>query len=61
MADTHDADLPALATSLVDDSTRTLFRDLLAQGLQELIEAELTGRIGPAKADLRAPCEATWR
>jgi len=48
VASTHDADLTAVATSLVDDTTRTLFRDLLARGLQDLIEAELTGRIGAA-------------
>jgi len=46
MAATHDAELAAVAATLVDDSTRTLFRDLLAGALQDLIEAELTGRIG---------------
>lgn len=46
MTSPHDAELTAVATSLVDDSTRTLFRDLLASALQDLIEAEVTGRIG---------------
>ena len=48
MATTHDADLTAVAASLVDDTTRTVFRDLLAGALQDLIEAELTERIGAA-------------
>ncbi len=46
MASTDHADLTAVATSLVDDTTRTLFRDLLAGAIQELIEAELTASIG---------------
>ena len=33
-------------TSLIDDTTRSVFRDLLAGALQELIEDELTARIG---------------
>ena len=49
MATTHDADLTAVAASLVDDTTRTVFRDLLAGALQDLIEAELTERIGAAR------------
>ena len=48
MATTHDADLTAVAASLVDDTTRTVFRDVLERALQDLIEAELTERIGAA-------------
>jgi putative transposase len=48
MADHDDAPLTAVAASLIDDSTRTLFRELLAGALQELIEDELTARIGAA-------------
>ena len=48
MATTDDAPLTAVAASLIDDTTRSLFRDLLAGALQELIEDELTARIGAA-------------
>jgi transposase-like protein len=48
MAGPDDAPLTAVAASLIDDSTRTLFRELLAGALQELIEDELTARIGAA-------------
>ena len=41
MATTDDAPLTAVAASLIDDTTRNLFRDLLAGALQELIEDEL--------------------
>ena len=40
--------MAAVAASLIDDTTGTLFRDLLARVLQELIEDELTARIGAA-------------
>jgi transposase-like protein len=46
MADHDDAPLTAVAASLIDDTTRGLFRELLANALQELIEDELTARIG---------------
>ncbi len=48
MANHDDAPVTAVAASLIDDSTRSLFRDLLAGALQELIEDELTARIGAA-------------
>ena len=48
MAQHDDAPLTAVAANLIDDSTRSLFRELLAGALQELIEEELTGRIGAA-------------
>ena len=48
MADMHDAELEAVAASVVDETTRTVFRDLLTAALQDLIEAELTERIGAA-------------
>ena len=48
MAVTHDADLTAVAASLVDNTTRTVFRDVLERALQDLIEVELTERIGAA-------------
>ncbi len=48
MATAHDADLTAVAASLVDDTTRTVFADVLVGALQQLIEAELTERIGAA-------------
>ena len=46
MATNDDAPLTAVAAGLIDDTTKTLFRDLWAGALQELIEDELTARIG---------------
>lgn len=47
MATNDDGPVAAVAANLIDDD-RTLFRDLLAGELQELIEAELTAQIGAA-------------
>jgi hypothetical protein len=46
MAEHDDAPLTAVAANLIDDSTRSLFRQLLAGALQELIEEQLSARIG---------------
>ena len=48
MASADDARLTAVVAEVLDDGTRTLFRDVLRGALQELIETELTGQIGAA-------------
>ena len=46
MAERHDARLAELVTELGGDDVRFLFRDLVQQALQELIDAELAEAIG---------------
>ena len=41
MAERHDARLAELVTELGGDEVRFLFRDLVQQAMQELIDAEL--------------------
>ena len=60
MATTDDAPLTAVAASLIDDPTRSVFRDLLAGALQELTEDELTAWIG-AKAHERTDARTNLR
>jgi putative transposase len=46
MAEVHDARLVELVEELGGDRVRDLFRELLQRALQELIDTELTARIG---------------
>ena len=46
MAESHDGRLAALVTELGGDGVRFLFRDLVQNAMQELIDAELSEAIG---------------
>lgn len=62
MAEVHDAHLTDLAASLVDGDTAVLFRQLLRDALQELIEEEFAAAIGAQpheRTDTPAPTTAT--
>ena len=52
MAERHDARLAELVTELGGDDVRFLFRDLVQQALQELIDAELSEAIGAKPHEL---------
>ena len=49
-----------LLARLGDDGTKELFRRLLEQALQELIDAELTAQIGASRHE-RADTRSNWR
>ncbi len=60
MATTHDASPVAVVTEVLDDDTRDLFRRLLRDAVQQLIEAELTATIGAAPHE-RTDTRTNWR
>ena len=62
MAHDDDARVAELLARLGDGDTKELFRRLLEQGMQELIDAELTAAIGaaPPRTD-RYPLEPAQR
>ena len=60
MATTHDASPVTVVSDVLDDDTRDLFRRLLRDALQQLIEAELTATIGAAPHE-RTESRSNWR
>jgi putative transposase len=60
MAQQDDAPSVAAVVDLLDEDTRDLFRRLLREALQELIEAELTAAIGAGRHE-RSPSRSNWR
>jgi putative transposase len=60
MAQQDDASAIAAVVDLFDENTRDLFRRLLQQALQDLIEAELTAVIGAGRHE-RCPSRSNWR
>jgi putative transposase len=60
MALSDDASPVTVVADLIDDDTRDLFRRLLREGMQQLIEAELTATIGAAPHE-RTDSRTNWR
>lgn len=60
MAQYDDAPSISAVVDLLDEDTRDLFRRLLREALQDLIEAELTAAIGAGRHE-RSPARSNWR